>query len=77
MKTVILERKPILIVDDTALLILNIAVSIGNFTVEGLIKEAHKFMHKSLVEEENYLGSNSTENLLIPYLIILTRRKEK
>jgi len=63
LKTVTLERESILTVDDTALLILNIAVLTGNFTVEGLIEKAYKFAYKSLVEERNYLGSNSTKNL--------------
>jgi len=48
-----------------------------NFTVEGLIKEAYKFAYKSLVEDRNYLGSDSIENSLILYLAIPTRRKDK
>ena len=50
----------------------------GNFTVEGLIEEAHKFTYKSLIKVENYLGSDSTESLLIDYVILVTsRRKDK
>jgi len=64
---VILKRELTLTVDNTVLLILSIAVSIGNFTIEGLIEEVHKFAYKSLVEEENYLKSDNTENLLILY----------
>ncbi len=72
-----LERESILTIDDITLLILNIAVSTGNFTIEGLIEEVYKFTYKSLVKEENYLESNSTENLLLFYLSILTKKKDK
>ncbi len=55
LKTVVLERELILIIKDTALLILSIAISTENYIIEGLIKETYKFAHKSLVEEGNYL----------------------
>ncbi len=50
---------------------------IKNFIVEGLIKEAYKFAYKSLLEDENYLRLNSTENLLLSYISVLIRRKDK
>jgi len=65
LETVVLKRELTLTVDDTVLLILNVAVSTENFMVEGLIEEAYKFAYKSLIEAENYLGSDSTESLLI------------
>ena len=46
--------------------------------VKGLIEKAYKFAHKSLVEEGNYLGSDSTESSLIAYITSPTnRRKDK
>jgi len=78
LETVALERKLILTVNDIALLILSIAVLIENFTVEGLIEEMHKFAYKSLVEERNYLGSDSTKSPLIIYITPpISRRKDK
>jgi len=78
LEIVALERELTLTVDDTALLILSIAVSTGNFIVEGLIKEAHKFTYKSLVKEGNYLGSDTINSPLIAYLASPTnRRKDK
>ncbi len=78
LEIVALERELILIVDDIALLILSVAVSTGNFTVEGLIEKAHKFAYKSLVEEGNYLGSDSIEDPLIAYIApLINRRKDK
>ncbi len=74
LEIVALERELILIVDDIALLILSVAVSTGNFTVEGLIEKAHKFAYKSLVEEGNYLGSDSIEDPLIAYIAPLINR---
>ena len=78
LETVVLERELILIVDDIVLLILSVTVSTGNFTVEGLIEEVHKFAYKSLIEAGNYLGSDSTESPLIDYVaLIINRRKDK
>ena len=77
LETVTLERKPTLTVNNIALLIISVVVSTGNFTVEELIEEAHKFTYKSLIKDKNYLGSDSTENLLISYLAVPTKRKDK
>ncbi len=52
-------------------------MSTRNFTVEGLIEEAHRFAYKGLLEKRNYLGSDSTEESLILYLAVLIRRKDK
>ena len=77
MKTVVLKKKLIFILKDTALLILNIIVSTKNFTVEELIKKTHKFIYKNLLENENYLELDSIKNLLLKYILILTGRKNK
>ncbi len=78
LEIVALERKLTLIVDDTILLILSVAVSTGNFTVEELIKEAYKFAYKSLIEAGNYLGFDSIESPLIDYIApIIGRKKDK
>ncbi len=53
-------------------------ISIGNFIVEELIKEAHKFAYRSFIKAENYLGSDSIESPLINYVVLATnRRKDK
>jgi len=53
-------------------------VSTGNFTVEGLIEEAHKFAYKSLIKAGNYLESDNTKSPLIDYVAPVTsRRKDK
>ena len=77
LEIVAFERELILIVEDITLLILSVSVLTENFTVEGLIKKAYKFIYKSLIKEGNYLGANSTENPLISYLAVPTRRKKK
>ncbi len=78
MEIIVFKRELTLTVDDIALLILSIAVVIGNFTVEGLIEKAHKFAYKSLIEEGNYLGSDSTENPLITYIVPpISKKKDK
>jgi len=78
LETIALKRESTLTVDDTILLILSVAVSIENFTVEGLIEEAYKFIYKSLIEAENYLGSDNTKSLLIDYVTLITsKRKDK
>ncbi len=59
------------------LLILSIAISTENFTIKELIKEAHKFIYKSLVEERNYLESDSKEKLLLPYIAVTKKDKNK
>ena len=77
LETVTFKRELTLIVDDTALLILNIAVSTRNFSIEGLIEKAYRFVSKSLLEKGNYLGSDSIKELLIPYVVVSSRRKNK
>jgi len=52
LEIVVFKRELILIIDDIALLILSIAVSIENFTVEELIEKIYRFAYKSLVEKE-------------------------
>ncbi len=59
------------------LLILSIAVLIENFTIKELIEEAYKFIYKSLLENGNYLKSNNTENSLLPYISVSTKKKDK
>ncbi len=76
LEIVVLERELTLIVDDTALLILSIAVFTENFIVEGLIEEAHRFVYKSLIEAGNYLRSDSIESPLIDYIAFATNRKK-
>ncbi len=77
METVAFKRKPIFTFKNITLLILNIAVSTKNFTVEGLIEKAYKFTYKSILKDRNYLKSNSTENLLLIYILIPIRQKQK
>ncbi len=77
LKTVILKRELIFILEDITLLILSIIVSIKNFTVEGLIEEIYKFIYKSLLKNKNYLKSDSTENPLLSYIPVLNGRKNK
>ena len=77
METVTLERELTLIIEDTAVLILSIAVLTVNFTSEGLIEEVHKFVYKSLLEARNYLRSDSIKNPLLSYIAVSVGRKDK
>ena len=77
METVTLERELTLTIEDTAVLILSIAVLTVNFTSEGLIEEVHKFVYKSLLEARNYLRSDSIKNPLLSYIAVSVGRKDK